>query len=356
MNRISIGLATAGVLALAVAGMPLVLPHGAAVEAAFESPRPLVVDARPIAAFHPSEPTRKRFGGLEFVGGLVLSSRDKAFGGLSGLRTLDAGRRLVFVGDEGTWVTARLETDATGRPTAVVDARIAPLLDERGHPFHGKQNRDAESLTIRRSAGGLEARVGFEHRHRVLSYRIDGTDPSAFATAHGLPVTMPVEIGRLPPNEGLEALADAPSGALIAIAETAESGTGANPGWIVGGHGAGRFHLETTDGYAVTDAAFLPSGDLLVLERRLSLVGTFGARLVRVAAGDLAAGRVVRPTPVWQSEGGDEIDNMEGLAVDTAPDGATLVTLVSDDNFFWLERTLLLRFRLVEETAKTPPG
>ncbi len=356
MNRISIALATAGVLALAVACAPLVLPHGAVVEAAFDAPRQLVVEAKPIAAFHPSEPMRKRFGGLEFVGGLVLSSRDKAFGGLSGLRTFDGGRRLLAVGDEGIWFAARLETDGEGRPVGVSDARIAPLLDERGHPFHGKHSRDAESLTVRRGATGLEARVGFERRHRVLAYRVDGSDPTALLSARGQPVTMPVGIGRLPPNEGLEALADTPSGALIAIAETAESGTNANPGWIVGGRGAGRFHLETSDGYAVTDAAFLPGGDLLVLERRLSYVGAFGARLVRVAVSDLAAGRRITPTLVWQSESGDEIDNMEGLAIDTAPDGSTLVTLVSDDNFFWLERTLLLRFRLVDETAKTPPG
>lgn len=356
MNRISIGLATVGVLALAVACMPFVVPRGAVVEAAFEAPRPLVVEAKPFAAFHSSDPARKRFGGLEFVGGLVLSSRDKAFGGLSGLRTFDGGRRLLFVGDEGTWVEARLETDTEGRPVSLGDGRIAPLLDERGHPFAGKHNRDAESLTVRRTATGLEARVGFERRHRVLSYRAEGNDPAALLAARGQPFTMPVEIGRLPTNEGLEALADAASGALVAIAETAESGTNANPGWIVGGRGAGRFHLRTADGYAVTDAAFLPSGDLLVLERRLSFIGAFGARLVRVAASDLAAGRTLEPTLVWQSESGDEIDNMEGLAIDTAPDGSTLVTLVSDDNFFWLQRTLLLRFRLVEEGVKSPQG
>ena len=40
---------------------------------------------------------------------------------------------------------------------------------------------------------------------------------------------------------------------------------------------------------------------------------------------------------------------MEGLGVHTAKDGATIVTMVSDDNFSILQRTILLQFRLIEE-------
>ena len=32
---------------------------------------------------------------------------------------------------------------------------------------------------------------------------------------------------------------------------------------------------------------------------------------------------------------------MEGPAVDTAPDGSTILTLVSDDNGNWFQRTVL---------------
>ena len=46
---------------------------------------------------------------------------------------------------------------------------------------------------------------------------------------------------------------------------------------------------------------------------------------------------------------GYQIDNMEGLSVHRAPDGATLLTIVSDDNFSPLQRTLLLQFTLVGE-------
>ncbi len=42
-----------------------------------------------------------------------------------------------------------------------------------------------------------------------------------------------------------------------------------------------------------------------------------------------------------------QIDNMEALAVHAAADGRPVLTLMSDDNFSFLQRTILLRFRLV---------
>jgi hypothetical protein len=39
---------------------------------------------------------------------------------------------------------------------------------------------------------------------------------------------------------------------------------------------------------------------------------------------------------------------MEGIAVHRSPSGETIITLVSDDNFSSLQRTLMLQFALVE--------
>jgi hypothetical protein len=39
---------------------------------------------------------------------------------------------------------------------------------------------------------------------------------------------------------------------------------------------------------------------------------------------------------------------MEGLDVHRDADGALVLTMISDDNFSLLQRTLLLQFRLVE--------
>jgi hypothetical protein len=46
---------------------------------------------------------------------------------------------------------------------------------------------------------------------------------------------------------------------------------------------------------------------------------------------------------------GAQIDNMEGLSVHRATDGALVLTVVSDDNFSPLQRTLLLQFTLIGE-------
>ena len=52
---------------------------------------------------------------------------------------------------------------------------------------------------------------------------------------------------------------------------------------------------------------------------------------------------------------GDQIDNMEGLAVRSNDRGQTILTLVSDDNGnTFLQRTILLQFALAPRAVPTP--
>jgi hypothetical protein len=51
---------------------------------------------------------------------------------------------------------------------------------------------------------------------------------------------------------------------------------------------------------------------------------------------------------------GYEIDNMESVAVHTAPGGETVVTMLSDNNYnTFLQRNLLLQFTLQPSGAKS---
>jgi hypothetical protein len=93
-----------------------------------------------------------------------------------------------------------------------------------------------------------------------------------------------------------------------------------------------------------TDCAFLPNGDLLVLERGISLF-MFAMRLVRIPAAAVIPGAVLTGDVLLQTTGGD-IDNMEALAVHPGPDGQTRIAIASDNNFNDWERNLLLEFSL----------
>ena len=59
-------------------------------------------------------------------------------------------------------------------------------------------------------------------------------------------------------------------------------------------------------------------------------------------------GAQVDGTPLIEADLGQQIDNMEGIAVHRNASGEIIITLVSDDNFSPIQRNLLLQFALVE--------
>ena len=91
----------------------------------------------------------------------------------------------------------------------------------------------------------------------------------------------------------------------------------------------------------------MPGGDLLILERRFSWLC---ARHTDPPAGGgrPRAGRTVDGEAIFYADFGQQIDNFEALGVHRGPAGETVLTLVSDDNFSPLQRTLLMQFTMLE--------
>jgi hypothetical protein len=306
--------------------------------AAPDHPLAVEVSSRRIDHFDVKDPSRRRFGSLVFDGGLELRSPYSGFGGFSGLCVSTDGRDLVAISDAAQWLRARL-VEENGRPAALAEARMGPLLDRAGRPLMGNR-ADTESLAM----AGSVAYVGLEIVNEVL--RFEGPDP---LLARGAPIPVPAGVKRLSRGTGLEALA-APqtgplAGSLIGIAE--EGGDGAyTPGFLILGPRQGEFRLKTSADFDPTDLAPLPDGDLLLLERRFTLLGGVAMRMRRLRAADVMPGATIDGPVIAEADMAYEIDNMEGLAVHRGADGALRVTLISDDNFSLLQRTLLLRFRL----------
>lgn len=302
------------------------------------------VTARPITQFRIGS-SEQRFGALEFVGGLELTAADREFGGMSAIRFLDAGRNFLGVTDTGFWYAGHIERDADGRPSGMGGFRMAPLLGPTGEPFARKWDADAESLAI----SGDRVTVGFEREHRLLEYKLDTRDFASLPKA--LPLPLPRE--ELRKNASLEAVAVSPaSGPLgsvrVVLTEKSLNRNGDLFAAVLAGPRRGIFHVRRTDGFDISDAAFLPDGDLLVLERRYALVSGVALRIRRIAGEAIRPGATVDGEVLLKADMGYQIDNMEGIDVWTDGNGHSVLSLISDDNYSLWQRNLYLEFRLAE--------
>jgi hypothetical protein len=164
---------------------------------------------------------------------------------------------------------------------------------------------------------------------------------------------MPPAVKKLPFNKGLEALVMVPiglplAGTLIALSERGLDANGNLIAFLVGGPSPGQFSVRRTNAFDISDATLLPSGELLVLERKFSLVDGVGIRIRRIPLASLAPGALVDGPAIFEADLGYEIGNMEGIDSFVTAEGDTVLTMVSDDNFSMIQRTLLLQFTLVE--------
>jgi len=327
----------------------LVCLHGAALAAGFH---PIDVRIMPITHFDRSDNGQTHFGALTFLGGFAISSLDPGFGGWSGL-DFAADGSLIAEADTGFWLRARLE-ETNGAPTGLADPELGVMLGENGEPAPNKIATDAESLRITTIGGVETAFVSFEQTPMIRTFR--GPD---FAAAVPTRIPLPKFVNHLPRNLGLESIAIAPAdgplaGATVVIAERALDASGSHRGFVLSGPRTGTFMIRRRDDFDISDADFLPDGDLLILERKFSLLGGFGLRLRLIHAADIVANATVDGTVLLTADDHDDIDNMEGLAARPGPDGETLLTLISDDNQSLLQRTVLLQFALPPQTKTAP--
>ena len=337
-NFLSRGAAFLAILALAL------IPAAAQPPRAGNSIEKIEIRSQAIETFDPREPGRTRFGALVFRGGLVLESSHRDFGGLSSLRVAPDGEHFLAVTDKGNWLRGRI-VYRDRVPVSIADAEMAPILGPDGRRLKDRGWYDTEALA---DDGGVMY-VGIERVNQVVRFDIakDGLG------ARGRPVPVPPGMKLLPHNKSIECLVMAPkggplAGTLISVSERGLDTGGNLMGFLIGGAG-GVFSLKRTDDFDVSDCAVAPGGKLLVLERRFSWLGGLAMRIRSVPLATVKPGALVDGPELVVADMGTQIDNMEGLSVHRAADGALVLTLISDDNFLLLQRTVLLQFTLIGE-------
>jgi hypothetical protein len=195
----------------------------------------------------------------------------------------------------------------------------AQVRDLPEGPGDERYKRDRDSEAIARDPGGRGWWVAFENNNQLWLY-----DPAFERALERIAIP---EAG-LTWNTGIEGLASAARDLLL----LPESG--------------GRLLRLGTAGWSelpfafparrVSGATTLSDGSLLVIERRLGILGFVNAlvRLDRCHGGYCLAWR--KPLPVGR------FDNVEAIAAEPLPSGATRLWLMTDDNFNRPLRTVLI--------------
>jgi hypothetical protein len=307
---------------------------------------PIDVTVRQITQFRPGHPDEKMFGPLEFVGGLEMSGSSPDFGALSAFRLLKPGGDFIGVADTGFWFFGNLVHDRQGRPSGVENFRMEQMVDGQGRPIGEKWQVDAEGMGV----GNGIATVGFEREHRIAQFRIEPDGMKA--PFRQLDFLVPER--ELRNNRGFETVTcsrpDGPlGGTLVVVSEKSLDKAGNIFGAVLGGPRKGIFTVRRSDGFDISDGAFLPGGDLLLLERSFTMASGLRMRLRRIAEKDIAKGALLDGPVLMQADMSYQIDNMEGIDAWTRADGQVMVSLISDDNHSILQRNLYLEFALHED-------
>jgi len=311
------------------------------------------VTATPVP-LNPRDPSQAVVGRLRYLGGVQLTSPDPRFGGLSGLRWHDG--TLYAVSDLGDFFTLTL-VERDGRLMGVREARVRRLKGTDGLMLaRGKDDSDSESLELHFRAGCRRcppdsAIVAFERNNRLLAYRLVGGLPVGAATEYTWSAAWRQG---LPNNGGVEAMA---GGWLVSEELRTPDGraSGRLNGWV-GDRARGPadrvMDLPVSDGFSPTDAdvgELRPDHPILVLQRRYTPATGAAARIVLFHPAPENGGprrEIVGPETLAELLPPLTVDNMEGLAF--RDDGGSFVYIISDDNFSPTQRTLLLKFELVD--------
>jgi hypothetical protein len=283
-------------------------------------------------ALDDSDPGRRRLGGLVWLGAWKLTSNNPRFGGISAMQV--EGRQVTAFSDSG-WLF-RFALPSRG---LVSPAEIGPLPEGPGGRQR-KSDRDIESFIV----SGGEAWIGFERRNAIWRY-----DRSRWrAEGWAAPRTM----RRWPANRGPEAMLRLADGRFIVFAE-GKGGQKVSEAILFDGDPsragtpAVRMTYAKPAGYRTTDAALLPDGRALLLNRRFAFLEGVTAKLSLVDLAGIGEGAILHGEQLADFHRPVTVDNMEALSI-TREHGRTIVWIASDDNYLPLQQTLLMKFALAD--------
>jgi len=236
------------------------------------------------------------------------TSEDPNFGGLSGLWMSPDGSRLLALSDRGYYARAEVARDE-GKITDVPTTELSqlPLVDDRAPEDF---LIDAEGLAI---APDGTIYVSYEGHHRVWAFDPDFKDDS-----QGVVYAIPERSGKWTRPFPVQRYKDEVWDEVLSIPRSKR--------------------------FLVVGADFGPDGRFYLLERDFDVLSAFKSRIRRFDLTD--QGFVAEETLLETSF--SVMDNAEGISLWVDNSGRTIVSIISDDNYSGLIRTLLTEYVLIE--------
>ena len=258
-----------------------------------------------------------------YLDSYIWTMKDPQFGGFSALEFTDNGTSFIALTDRGYVTTGTLQRD-NGKVTGVQAPALKPLADRRRG---GKFGNDTEGLAY----DGKRLFVSYEQTQSVRQ-----------TAGPGAPQDLPQhsDFKRFPSNGGLETLAVDRQGRLYAMPERFHYGQAAPIYRYSAGQWRVIHKLPRTDGFLPVGADFGPDGALYILERAFTGIG-FRSRVRRLT--QTASGW--KDEEMLRTHTGRH-DNLEGLAVWRDDQNRIRLTMISDDNFRFFQRTEIVEYVL----------
>lgn len=275
---------------------------------------------------------------LQLISSYNWSESFEGFGGLSALELTDNGTGFLALSDRMLLLEGRVER-AGGDIIGMTVTRAEPLKEPKSVKMRD-WSRDSEGLAL---AANGQLFVSLEAINQVWRYG------KPFGTPKPLP--RHPDFKKLYRNAALEALAIDKRGQIYTVPESRPKGRPGLPiyrlnskGWQI------LYYITPVDGFDPVAADFGPDGAFYLLERKFSGIG-FRSQLRRFDLGNFnPEGDRLLVSSLGQ------FDNLEGLSVWCDDQGQTRVTMVSDDNFKFFQKSEVVEFVLTETLAKSVPS
>ena len=282
-------------------------------------------------AFDHRDPDRRRFGMLDFRGGLVLTSPFREFGGISSINVAPDGANFIAATDRSWWLRGRI---TYSRHAADRHRRRRDGADARARRAHA----------ARRAAGTTPRRWrATATRSMSASSACTGSCGSISARKACWRAARPIEVPaafRVVPEQRQHRGAGVRAARLRSARRHADRDRRARArprrqsSRVPDRRAAARARSRSSAGTTTTSAtppscraATSSSWSASSAGPPASTSACAGFRLRRSAPGALVDGAVL-----FEADLGQQIDNMEGISVHRAG-GETVLTLISDNNF-----------------------